>query len=93
VDRTLGEAIRDLVEDSGRGCVRRGCEAKRGEHEVRYVHGSVRVGVNVRDVEVDVSVDAGVGGEGGAGAGGIRMWESCAVCNAHTKKRGMSDGT
>ena len=88
-DRTLGEAIREWVEGGGRECTRHGCTAKRGEHEVRYVHGGVRVAVNIGDVDTgtgDVGDDPSVGS-------GITMWESCAVCKARTKRRVMSDGT
>jgi 1-phosphatidylinositol-3-phosphate 5-kinase len=99
-DRTLGDAIREWVEGAGRGCVRRGkglggCTVRRGEHEVRYVHGGVRVGVSVREAEAEGGIGEGEGeGDGeGDGESGILMWESCAVCHARTKKRVMSDGT
>ena len=93
VDRTLGEAIREWVEGMGRRCTRRGCTASRGKHEVRYVHGEVRVAVNISDA--DTRTVAGELGDDhpSSGSSAIRMWESCAVCNARTKKRVMSDGT
>jgi 1-phosphatidylinositol-3-phosphate 5-kinase len=101
-DVILGEAIRDWVEDADKMCVRPGCTVKRGEHEVRYVHGGVRVAVNVKESERGQD-DADVAGEGEGEAGAksgnggkqdrIMMWESCVMCGERTKKRVMSDGT
>lgn len=82
-DGRLGERIREWMEGAERGCTTGGCTAKKGEHELRYVHGGIRVAVNIGVDEGQVEMDAIA----------ISMWESCLVCGAHTNRRIMSDGS
>lgn len=91
---TLGEAVREWAEDVGHSCPK-GCGMMKAEHEVRFVHGGVRVAVNVaervRGFDVDETANGEVGKE--KKRGGIVMWASCAVCGKRTKRSVVSDGT
>jgi 1-phosphatidylinositol-3-phosphate 5-kinase len=97
--QTLGDMIRDWVENSEEQCSKSGCTAKSGEHEVRYVHGGVKVTINVsggdrtgvRDNDEEALRDKQNASKRDHSI--IKMWDTCAVCNAHTKKSIMSDGT
>lgn len=97
-NQTLGDTIRDWVENSEERCSRSECTAKNGKHEIRYVHGGVKVTINVNGGNRSGVMDNGeeaLGDEQNATKRDniIKMWESCTVCHAHTKKNIMSDGT
>jgi 1-phosphatidylinositol-3-phosphate 5-kinase len=83
-DKTLGDAIVDLCSAADKPCDKSGCQFKRGQHELRFIHGGLRITIRVepRDIDVDTSHDDTV-----------EMWETCKTCNAHSRRNRMSDGT
>jgi len=82
-DKTLGEAITDFCIHSEEPCVTPGCELKSGKHQRRFIHGGLRIvmdmnpheGGEVKDVE------------------NIELWVGCKVCQAKTTPSPMNDGT
>lgn len=84
-DRALGEVLLNLVATAEEPCEQPACQATISQHEVRYIHGSVRIVVNVEsraEEEKPVEED-----------GGISVWLSCGVCGAKSQRKGMHDGT
>jgi hypothetical protein len=71
-DRSLGEALERMAGDAGGPCRRcaEGCAWREGEHVGRIVHGGVRVGVYVREVEVVGSGEDASASEREASEGG-----------------------
>ncbi|KAF8151494.1 hypothetical protein B0H34DRAFT_131326 [Crassisporium funariophilum] len=81
-DRTLGDAIHEIVMSSKTVCDRPGCTINRGQHERRYIHAGLSITIQTSDVELD-----------GDGDDFIQMWESCAICEAKSPQTKMNDGT
>ncbi|KAL4265488.1 PIPK domain-containing protein [Pleurotus pulmonarius] len=84
LDKCLGAAITEWVSCAGLHCSENSqCKFKRGEHEMRFIHGGVCIAVKVQQAEEDAPWrdDA------------IEMWQSCSICGAQTKQTTMSDGT
>ena len=83
-DKTLGDAIVDLCSAADKPCDKSGCQFKRGQHELRFIHGGLRIILKVepRDIDVGTSHDDAV-----------TMWQTCKICNAQSRRNRMSDGT
>ncbi|KAJ6632234.1 hypothetical protein B0H10DRAFT_2206622 [Mycena sp. CBHHK59/15] len=104
-DRGLGEVVKDMSAGALEPCPRPGCAFKQGEHEMRLVHGGIRIVVGVEaDVkEKEEKEDEKEGEESekdgdttkneDADRTGIDMWVSCAVCGKQTDRVEMNDGT
>lgn len=98
-DCSLGDMVEQLsgrVEDA---CGRPGCAFKMGEHEMRLVHGGMRIMVavtadvaDVNDDERDKEKDTESKKEDDLGSG-ITMWLSCAVCKKRTGRMDANAGT
>lgn len=83
-DKTLGDAVADLCSAADKPCDTNGCQFKRGEHELRMIHGGLRIVLKVEAREIsDESSQNDI----------IEMWESCKTCGAVTRRHSMSDGT
>lgn len=85
-DECLGETILRLCARADERCDEPGCSFRRGEHELRFVHGTVRITVKVRPAS---SLDAEKEGEGDL----PQMSVSCKVCAKQSPKDQMLDGT
>ncbi|KAJ8695190.1 hypothetical protein PTI98_007805 [Pleurotus ostreatus] len=84
LDKCLGEVITEWVSCSGLHCSESSqCKLKRGEHEMRFIHGGVCIAVKVQQAEEEAPWRED----------DIEMWQSCDVCGAQTKQTIMSDGT
>jgi 1-phosphatidylinositol-3-phosphate 5-kinase len=82
-DRMLGEMIAELCDGVDKLCETPKCPFKRLDHQIRFIHGGVRI---VVDVDPDNNVEKG-------SREGIDIWESCKICKLKTEKNQMSDGT
>jgi len=80
-DKTLGEMIMRMATTAEDQCGNAGCQSKRSQHELHFIHAGTRVTVNVNPLE-EVDDDER-----------IDMWQSCVECPAKTKTVKMSDGT
>lgn len=82
-DQVLGEAIMDLTAKSQLPCLRQCCPYKRGQHELRLIHGGIRIIVRVdNEVTSPETEDTS-----------IKTWETCAICSAASEKNTMTDAT
>ena len=77
---SLGEVIADFSSIFSLACDEAGCTFKCGEHHLKFTHGK-------RCIEVSFS------GNDQSRGGAIVMWNSCAVCEAKSDSKEMSDGT
>jgi len=80
-DKTLGGMITRMATTAEDQCGNTGCQSKRSQHELRFIHAGTRVTVNINPLEEVVD------GEW------IDMWQSCVECSAKTGTVKMSDGT
>lgn len=80
-DKTLGGAIIRMATTADDQCGNAGCQSKRYQHELDFVHGGMRIAVNIDSLEEIVNEER------------IDMWQSCVECLAKTKVVKMSDGT
>ncbi|PIL34683.1 hypothetical protein GSI_03463 [Ganoderma sinense ZZ0214-1] len=83
-DESLGEAIIRWCEAGEDHCGHPDCQFNRGEHDMRWIHGGLRL---LATVSVPTSSDASTSDDS------VRMWVSCAVCEKESPKRIMHDGT
>ena len=79
----LGETITELCRSADKLCGIRKCQFKRGQHQLRFIHGGVRVAADLGTMEAAENWDKEE----------IGMWEACRVCDKKTESRQMSDGT
>lgn len=80
-EKTLGETLVRMCSVAEDPCGNAGCQSKRGDHELRFIHAGVRIAVHSEPLEVSYDDDY------------IEMWESCQCCGEETKPHKMSDGT
>jgi 1-phosphatidylinositol-3-phosphate 5-kinase len=80
-DKTLGGMITRMAATAEDKCGNAGCQSKRGQHELRFIHGGTRVIVNINPLEEVVDEER------------IDMWQSCVECSLKTETVKMSDGT
>ncbi|RDB21822.1 hypothetical protein Hypma_010794 [Hypsizygus marmoreus] len=92
-DVMLGGAVDEMVLEAAKPCAQAGCRFKKGEHEVRLIHGGVRIAVDIvsderseKEKEKEKEDDERDGDR-------IDVWESCLVCGAKSKRNPISDGT
>lgn len=83
-DQSLGETILDLCATADLACEQLECKFKRGEHEIRLIHGRLRIVVlstssqkPIPDTDIKTTIE---------------LWESCIVCDCKSLKRNLSDG-
>ena len=80
-DKTLGGMIMRMATTAEDQCGNAGCQSKRSQHELHFIHGGTRVIVNINPLEEVVDKER------------IDMWQSCVECSAKTETMKMSDGT
>ncbi|KZT01952.1 uncharacterized protein LAESUDRAFT_662877 [Laetiporus sulphureus 93-53] len=85
-DESLGEVISRLCATAEEPCNQPGCQFLQGDHDLRWIHGGVRI---VATVNLLSSSAKDSSPEDDA----VLMWESCAVCGRETRREHMSDGT
>ncbi|KAF8884690.1 hypothetical protein BD779DRAFT_1536424 [Infundibulicybe gibba] len=83
-DKTLYNMISGLVTTAQEPCTREGCQFKCGEHELRFIHGSLRIAINYCRNDVEPS---------GRNANSCIVWQSCAICGCESSYTEMSKGT
>ena len=83
-DKSLGETIMDLASGSHLACDKHGCQFKRGKHELRFIHGGLRIVVKVDSAVEDAMIKDD---------DEIEVWGSCVICGAKSERSEMSDGT
>ncbi|KAI0071370.1 hypothetical protein K474DRAFT_1669074 [Panus rudis PR-1116 ss-1] len=89
-DERLGEAVIRLCSTVDDPCQEIACPFKRGEHELRWIHGGVRILGNVSHTpETDPHRPSVRTSEEEL----PEMWESCKVCQKKSETQKMSDGT
>ena len=82
-DKTLGGTIMRMATTAEDQCGNAGCQSKRGQHELDFIHGGSRVTVNINSLEEEEIIDEER----------VYMWQSCVECSSRTKVVKMSDGT
>lgn len=82
-DRPLGDALKELITTSRLPCDQRDCLYKRGQHELRLIHGSLRIVLRVESKDVEEEEESN--------SNEIECWLSCAVCGLTTPKAPLSD--
>lgn len=85
-DECLGEAIMRLCSRAEEPCDEPGCQFKKGEHELRYTHGGIRILVNIGNKNDSKEV-------AGEDDDLPEMWESCSVCSKESIRCRMQDAT
>lgn len=80
-DKTLGGMIMRMATTAEDQCGNPGCQSKRYQHELDFIHGGTRVTVNINPLEDVIQEER------------IDMWQTCVMCWARTKTARMSDGT
>lgn len=80
-DKTLGGMIMRMATTAEDQCGNTGCQSKRSQHELHFIHGGTRVTVNINPLEEVVDEEL------------IGMWQSCVECSAKTETVKMRDGT
>lgn len=83
-DESLGEAIVRWCEVAEDACGHPDCHFNRGEHDMRWIHGGLRL---LATVSLPTSSDASTSDDL------VRMWVTCAVCGKESPRRVMHDGT
>lgn len=86
MDECLGEAITRQCARADEPCDEPGCQYKKGEYELRYIHGEVRILVNISRTRP--SDDRSDGDDELP-----ELWESCGVCGKQTKRHRMHDAS
>ncbi|CAL1702515.1 unnamed protein product [Somion occarium] len=85
-DECLGEAVTRLCATSDDRCPEVGCHYKRGQHELRWIHGRTRI--------VGIISPTSEGNDETEGEDDLpQMWESCDVCKKRSSVDRMQDGT
>ena len=80
-DKTLGGMIIRMSTTAEDQCGNAGCQSKRNQHELHFIHAGTQVTVNIYPLEEVVDEER------------IEMWQSCAECSVKTETARMSDGT
>lgn len=80
-DKTLGGMIVRMATTAEDQCGNTGCQSKRSQHELHFIHTRTQVTVNINPLEEIVDEER------------IDMWQSCVECSAKTETVKMSDGT
>ena len=85
-DECLGETITRQCAQADEPCDDHVCSYKKGEHELRLAHGSVRILIhfgrtNPPEEKLDGDEDL------------PEMWESCGICGKQSGRSRMQDGT
>ncbi|KAH9943601.1 hypothetical protein B0H21DRAFT_695546 [Amylocystis lapponica] len=86
-DETLGEAITRMCSTAEELCDKPGCQYRRGDHDVRWIHGNVRILATVSVPAAATQAKSDQSDEI------LRMWESCAICGKESRRDRMTDGT
>ncbi|EKM51041.1 uncharacterized protein PHACADRAFT_262987 [Phanerochaete carnosa HHB-10118-sp] len=86
VDECLGETITRMCSKVDGACDEPGCSFKKGEHELRYTHGGIRILLNISKASRS---DPQLEGDEEL----PEMWESCVVCGKQSTRVRMQDGT
>ncbi|KAF7986678.1 hypothetical protein HWV62_20180 [Athelia sp. TMB] len=85
-DKTLGDAIVDLCSRADSPCDKVECQFKRGEHELRFIHDTLRIALSTHPNEI-------TDGASPSQTDVVEMWQSCKICHTASKRITMSDGT
>ena len=80
-DKTLGGTIMRMATTAEDQCGNTGCQSKRSQHGLHFIHAGTQVIANIEPLE-EVSDEERIG-----------MWQSCVECFAKTRTVKMSDGT
>lgn len=84
-DQSLGDMITSMSVRADEPCAQPGCKARRRQHERRWIHGGIRVVMQMEARDSSTSHDVH--------SEDIEMWQSCKVCRKSTEQCKMSDGT
>ena len=87
-DESLGEAVIRFCTSADDPCKEPGCGFKRGQHELRWIHGGTRIVVSISTCS-DANDKKATEHEDDL----PRMWESCAICQKKSLAAHMQDGT
>ncbi|KAI8977767.1 hypothetical protein BD414DRAFT_517021 [Trametes punicea] len=85
-DETLGEAIIRWCATAEDPCGHPDCQFQRADHDMRWIHGGVRL---LATVSLPSTVDSASATKDDV----INMWHSCAICGKESLKEVMHDGT
>ncbi|KAI9060832.1 hypothetical protein FKP32DRAFT_1632308 [Trametes sanguinea] len=85
-DETLGEAVIRWCMTAEDPCIHPDCRFQRSEHDMRWIHGGVRL---IATVSLPNPGDSASLTKDDA----IYMWHSCSVCGKESHKEVMHDGT
>lgn len=86
-DKSLGDTVTHLCASADDPCREPGCGFKRGQHEIRWIHGGTRIVVNTSSP--NTTDEKGTESDDDL----PRMWESCALCQKKSPVVRMQDGT
>ncbi|KAI0824412.1 hypothetical protein BC628DRAFT_1379436 [Trametes gibbosa] len=86
-DDTLGEAILRWCTTAEDPCAHPDCHYKRGEHDIRWIHGGLRI---LATISRPTSIEASSSSHNDED---IHMWQGCAICGKESNKEVMRDGT
>lgn len=86
IDECLGMTVMRICKKAEDPCEVPECRYKRWEHEMRWIHGGIRITASVR---VPKEVDTDEEKEHDP----MEMWQSCAICKEESKKELVLDGT
>jgi 1-phosphatidylinositol-3-phosphate 5-kinase len=84
-DQSLGDMVTSMCVRADEPCAQPGCKARRRQHERRWIHGGIRVVVQMEARNPSASPDVH--------SEDIEMWQSCKICRKSTEQCKMSDGT
>ncbi|KAI0922409.1 hypothetical protein AcV7_005948 [Taiwanofungus camphoratus] len=85
-DESLGEMITRLCCAGEDPCDKPGCQFKRADHDLRWIHAGVRIVATVSLPSTSKDASA-------AADDVVQLWERCAVCGVESSKQKMLDGT
>ncbi|KAH9895675.1 hypothetical protein C8Q73DRAFT_644565 [Cubamyces lactineus] len=85
-DETLGEAIVRWCLTAEDPCIHPDCHFQRAEHDLRWIHGGVRLIATVSLPNIGEPSTSSIDDT-------VYMWHSCAVCGKESTKEVMHDGT
>ncbi|KAJ3508125.1 hypothetical protein NLJ89_g5924 [Agrocybe chaxingu] len=91
-DQLLGEWVLDTVKGKTSPCSRPGCTFLKGQHEQRIIHDGIRVVIRAGEDERVTEEGKEEEEERPNVDDDVEVWESCAVCNASTKRTKLNDG-
>ncbi|CAA7264497.1 unnamed protein product [Cyclocybe aegerita] len=91
-DQLLGEWVLDTAKGRNSPCSRPGCTFLKGQHEQRIIHDGIRIVIRVGEDDKMTEDGKEEEEEKPSTEDDVRVWESCAVCNASTKRTKLSDG-